>query len=155
MALLFTCIGACSASPAPNTAAEEPAVTRTDPEIMERRREQLRRKAPDRIPAPAPATTGEVPADVMDNVLAALEKLTGSERAAFKVLRAEEKLWPDGSLGCPQPGMVYSQATVPGYHVVVDHAGREYDYRVGGNRYLVLCLAAVERVPSGAEVPTS
>ena len=115
---------------------------------MERSREQLRRKAPGRVPAPAPA-------EVMENVLAALEKLTGSKREAFEVIRSEEKLWPDGSLGCPQPGMVYSQAMVPGYHVVVDHGGRAYDYRIGGNRYLFLCLAAEERLPSGSSVPTS
>jgi len=27
--------------------------------------------------------------------------------------------WPDGSLGCPQPGRVYSQAVVPGQQLVL------------------------------------
>jgi hypothetical protein len=28
--------------------------------------------------------------------------------------------WPDSSIGCPQPGMAYSQIITPGYIVTVD-----------------------------------
>lgn len=36
--------------------------------------------------------------------------------------------WSDGSLGCPEPGMSYTQAIVPGYRLVLEHAGERYAY---------------------------
>ena len=47
----------------------------------------------------------------------------------IEVLRAEMVVWNDGSLGCPEPGMMYTQALVDGYHVVLDADGTELDYR--------------------------
>jgi hypothetical protein len=44
---------------------------------------------------------------------------TGTPRADIKVMVAEAVTWPDGSLGCPQPGMLYTQALVPGYRIVL------------------------------------
>ena len=85
----------------------------------------------------------------------ALEQLTGGERSSFEVVRAEETIWPDGALGCPRPGMVYTQAAVPGYHIVLEHDGREYDYRAGGTRYLMLCLEPGAQSPSGTTAPSS
>ncbi len=145
---------ACSA-PATTVPVEKASASRTDPEMLEQRRELLQRQLPERIPAPAATVTGEVPEKVMDSAIRALEKLTGAERSAFKVVMGEETIWPDGALGCPQPGMVYTQATVPGYHVVLEHDGREYDYRAGGTRYLMLCLEPGLRTPSGKTAPTS
>ncbi len=145
---------ACSA-PVTTAPLEDASANRTDPEMLERRRELLRRRFPERAPAPAATVTGEVPQVVMDRAMRALEKLTGAERSAFKLVTAEETIWPDWALGCPLPGMVYTQATVPGYHVVLEHAGREYDYRAGGTQYLMLCLEPGLRIPSGKTAPTS
>ncbi len=64
---------------------------------------------------------------------------TGGAKSDIKVLRAEAITWPDGSMGCPQPGQVYTQATVNGYWVILGHAGREYDYRAAASGYFVLC----------------
>ena len=44
------------------------------------------------------------------------------------VVRAEQVIWPDGALGCGQPGGIYTQATVPGYLVEFQFAGRHYRY---------------------------
>ena len=38
--------------------------------------------------------------------------------------------WNDGSLGCPEPGMFYTQALVDGYHVILQAGDEELDYRV-------------------------
>ena len=53
--------------------------------------------------------------------------------------------WPDGSLGCPQPGQVYTQALVDGYHVVLDADGDELDYRVGSGGSFNLCENGLPR----------
>ncbi len=46
----------------------------------------------------------------------------------------QEKLWPDGSLGCPQPGMVYIQVPQDGYLIRLRYGGGLYHYH--GNERL-------------------
>ena len=36
------------------------------------------------------------------------------------VVAAERRDWPDSSLGCPQPGLAYSQIVTPGWLVTVE-----------------------------------
>jgi hypothetical protein len=55
------------------------------------------------------------------------------------LLRAEAITWPNGALGCPRPGAVYTQALVAGMRVLVEVGGREYDYRFGDADIPVLC----------------
>ena len=45
------------------------------------------------------------------------------------VQSAEPVTFPDGSLGCPVPGMAYTQHVVDGYKIVALAAGTTYDYR--------------------------
>jgi hypothetical protein len=53
------------------------------------------------------------------------------------VVAAREVTWPDGSLGCPEPGMMYTQALVDGTLVVLEANGQQYEYH--GGTPLVLC----------------
>jgi hypothetical protein len=82
-------------------------------------------------PSGAPVT-GEVPAEVMAAVTADLSARTGKDAAAATVTKAEAVTWPDGSLGCPQPGVMYTQIVTPGYQVILELDGTTYDYRVSG-----------------------
>lgn len=77
------------------------------------------------------AVPGAVPDDVLASVVDAAAAETGVDPADVVVVSAEAVTWGDGSLGCPQPGMMYTQALVDGYRVVVEAGGRELDYRVG------------------------
>jgi hypothetical protein len=43
------------------------------------------------------------------------------------ILSIEEMQWSDGSLGCPQPGMVYIQVIIPGYRILMEANGEMYD----------------------------
>ena len=38
---------------------------------------------------------------------------TGLAPEALELVSAESVTWPDGSLGCPQPGLLYTQVLVP------------------------------------------
>jgi hypothetical protein len=99
-------------------------------------------EAPSLKPAPtAPApVTGEVPPTVLDAARAELAKRVGIDRAALAtVLTAAAVDWPDGSLGCPQPGMVYPQVITPGYQVVFEVDGKEYDIRATTSGGVILC----------------
>ena len=81
----------------------------------------------------------DVPAAMMDGILAHASNLLGVATAEISTVRAQRVVWNDGSLGCPLPGVFYTQATVDGYWVVVEYGGTEYDYRVGKNDIFRLC----------------
>ena len=49
--------------------------------------------------------------------------------AAAVVVVAEARDWPNGGLGCPEAGMMYTDVITPGYRVVIEAGGTEYDYR--------------------------
>jgi hypothetical protein len=77
---------------------------------------------------------------------------TGLERSHLKVVSSELVTWRDGSLGCPQPGMGYSSALVPGFRIRIRAGDRQLDYHASARGGLVLCPAgrAVEPLPSDA-----
>jgi hypothetical protein len=52
----------------------------------------------------------------------------GVDASEVALVSAEMVTWSDGSIGCPEPGMVYTQALVDGYRIVVEVAGARVDY---------------------------
>jgi len=42
--------------------------------------------------------------------------------------QGENVTWPDGALGCPEPGMFYTQALVPGYRIVFSASSCKHYY---------------------------
>ena len=87
-------------------------------------------------PTGAPADVPQAKWDAIATDLAA----RGVEGAPVLV-SAESITWPNGALGCPKPGMSYTQATVDGMRVVVTADGATYDYRFGRGDVPVLCEA--------------
>jgi len=55
------------------------------------------------------------------------------------VVSSEYVDWPDSSLGCPEPGMAYSQVITPGYRFILQYGQKQYDYHTGLRSTLVLC----------------
>lgn len=43
----------------------------------------------------------------------------------------ESVTWPDTSLGCPEPGMMYAQVLTPGYRFTLQSGGKLYRYHTG------------------------
>ena len=74
------------------------------------------------------APIGEVPADVLDAITSEAAERAGVEPSEVTIRTAEAVTWSDGSLGCPEPGMMYTQALVPGYRVVVEVGGDEMNF---------------------------
>jgi hypothetical protein len=107
------------------------------------------------VVTPAPTLTGEtpsmqdkVPPGILDPILkeaAALAKVT---REQLVIVRAEAVVWNDGSLGCPEPGMGYTQALVNGYWVVLKGAGQTFDFRVNRGGSFRLCPEGRGHPPS-------
>ena len=82
-----------------------------------------------------------VPAAVLEAALDAAASLSGMAPAEISVLRAEVVTWPDGGLGCPEPGVMYAQVLVAGYWVVVNAGDRSYDLRASLDTQFKLCPA--------------
>jgi hypothetical protein len=64
---------------------------------------------------------------------------------------AKEVVWSDGSLGCPQPGMMYAQVLTPGYLIKLKYDIRDFEYHAGKERSLTYCknpLPPVDGAPS-------
>jgi hypothetical protein len=59
----------------------------------------------------------------------------------IEVVSVEEVTWPDGSLGCPRPGMSYTQALVNGQLIVLAVDGIDHEYHSGRGREPFYCPA--------------
>lgn len=81
----------------------------------------------------------QLPADITQQILEDLVERTGASLEEIEVVRAQAVTWPNPSLGCPQPGMVYPQVIVEGYWLVLAVDGTEYDYRGSGVGEFILC----------------
>ena len=106
-------------------------------------------------PAAAPGYTAPVNAtlqSVTEAVLADASKRTGIEAAKLEVLESAWVTWPDGSLGCPQPGMNYTMALVPGYRIRIRADHQVLNYHASARGYWVLCPVgrAVDPAPRDA-----
>jgi hypothetical protein len=76
---------------------------------------------------------------VVGDAVADLSRRLDVDPADITVVSAEEVTWRDGSMGCPQPGMLYTQALTNGSRVVLEADGRRYQYHAGGRRSAFLC----------------
>ena len=81
-----------------------------------------------------PGTVG-LPASVTDPVVAEVGRIAGVPVDRVTIVSAEAVTFPDGSLGCPQPGMAYTQVPVDGYKIVLEAGGTTYDIRGSGSTF--------------------
>lgn len=134
--------------PAPTNA---PAPTAT-PEVAATSEIPVLPNLPDYLVPVTPSPAAEViigplPDDLQNQLLADIAQRLGADanaRKSLTVVRAEPVTWPDGSLGCPQPGVFYTQALVEGMWVVYDVGGALFDYRVDQRGRFFLCENAVD-----------
>lgn len=76
---------------------------------------------------------------LVSQAVADLAQRLSLEPTHIEVLEARAVVWPDASLGCPQPGMRYIQVPQDGALVRLQAAGQDYEYHSGGDRGLFLC----------------
>lgn len=101
-----------------------------------------RSPAPTTSPLPAASPLGrptDLPARAQTIAAEARRDLAGRLNVAtdaVKVVRVEAVDWPDASLGCPQPGMMYAQVITPGYRLILEVAGRTYTYHASESRVI-------------------
>lgn len=82
---------------------------------------------------------GGVSEETLAQLIAAAADELGFDASAVSVVSAESVTWSDGSIGCPEPGMMYTQALVPGYRVVLEVDGEELHFHAAEGRAFFLC----------------
>ncbi len=91
----------------------------------------------DSLPSPPPSEAAPVPPGFEALVASARADLASRlsvDEAEIRVASAEAVVWPDSSLGCPQPDMAYTQVQVDGFRIVLEHGAVGYAYHGGGSR---------------------
>lgn len=71
----------------------------------------------------------------------------GISAGDIEVLSEKSVTWRDGSLGCPRPGMMYTQALVEGSLIVLRAGGRDFSYHSGSGRPPFYCENPVSPAP--------
>lgn len=124
--LLMLAITACAApsSPGEKTYVEEGGQNRSP---LAQPTAPAQSASPISVP-PTPQLPNAVEGDVVTTLRALVAAKLQVALAELTLVSAEEVIWRDASLGCPQPGEGYAQVLTPGWRVVfADAAGREYD----------------------------
>ena len=122
----FAALSACAAEPAAPGAIAPP------------------KRVLDAVETPAapvgePVNTAAMPREVRRAVVADAARRFRVDENSVVLTRAEQLTWSDGSLGCPQPGQVYTQMLVPGYRVVAKTVAGELTYHTDTHGNAVTC----------------
>lgn len=80
--------------------------------------------------------------DLVQQMIVDLSERLGVSEADIRFLRADAVDWPDSSLGCPEPGMMYTQVITPGYQVIVEAEGQLHFYHTNGTEGFKYCADA-------------
>ncbi len=137
---LLLLLSACAQAGSSPSASSEPSAAASQPDQT---------RAPSKtVPAsPSKEAIVNAPESIPDLVWAAvlddISRRAGEEVTDPTVIEAHPQTWNDGSLGCPQPGQVYTQALVDGYKLVLEVDGERYDYRVGSGTDVRLCRGSM------------
>ena len=72
----------------------------------------------------------------------------GVAEDTIKVKGARSVQWSSGAMGCPKPGMNYTQALVPGVRLLLEANGDVYYYHGRNGRKLFYCPAGRAQAPA-------
>ncbi len=80
--------------------------------------------------------------------LSDLASRTGITENDIKVREARSVQWSSGAIGCPKPGMNYTQAIVPGMLLLLEANGTVYHYHGKAGQSLFYCPAKRAQAPA-------
>jgi hypothetical protein len=101
---------------------------------------EARGDQPEARPTPTPVEgEGATMDPVATRALQHLSAETGIQQDAMTIVSREEREWPSSALGCPQPGMMYLDVITPGFLLVVEAEGEQYNLHsdVEGNNIII------------------
>jgi len=75
----------------------------------------------------------------------------GIELDSIKIITARQLTWRSGALGCPKPGMNYTQALVPGVLILLEADGKTYGYHAQKNQKPFHCPTRQAVIPDSIQ----
>ena len=69
----------------------------------------------------------------------------------IKIRVARQITWRSGAIGCPKPGMNYTQALVPGVLILMDVDGKTYGYHAQQNQKPFYCPSRQAVIPDSIQ----
>jgi hypothetical protein len=99
--------------------------------------------------------SGDIDAGLQPFITMAIDDLAarlGIDAAEITTLSAVLVVWPNGAMGCPQPGMQYTQVPVDGSVIELGAGGRVYRYHTGGSRTPFLCDQPLTSKPPSGDI---
>ena len=128
--------------------SSQPQVCSPTSGIMAKETEAIPPQAPSTVP-PAPQQQPAEPTPDLEApyIRAAIEDLMlrmNISPTVITVQTVEAVNWSSSSLGCPQPGVMYSDVIEPGYLVTLEALGTIYEYHTDQQIQVVLCCGEGE-----------
>jgi hypothetical protein len=80
----------------------------------------------------------------VEQAQADLARRLGIDPREIEVVVVEAVVWPDGGLGCPEPGAAYTQVQIDGLRIRLRAGEQVYSYHAGGGQAPFLCERATE-----------
>lgn len=87
-------------------------------------------------PTPAPDPIQD---DIIRLAISDLAARLSIDPELVHIISAESTLWPDSSLGCPQPGEAYAQVLTEGVLIQLEADDQIYEYHTDTGAQLILC----------------
>lgn len=113
--------------------------------------------APTDAPSVPPASIGGgdgASGELEVMIASALERAaqdTGAALDEITVVSADQVTWSDGSIGCHQEGMAYTQALVPGFRVIIEVEGQQLHYHAGSDGQFFQCANPMEPIDGAVD----
>ncbi|MCB2179603.1 hypothetical protein KQH54_00615 [bacterium] len=122
-----------------NTTPPPPTATFTQP-VIELTPEQIMPLLPSESPSSNLNT-------LIENAIQDLAQRLSIETSQITVLEAQEVVWPNSSLGCPLPGMFYTDVLTPGYLIRLGANNTEFEYHASMTSEIMFCKNPQPPVP--------
>ncbi len=147
-AVTLIAVASFTAACSSNSGEDEPASVQQRRSVVEK---QATPSTPQRAPSQVGViteSTGEVPQLILQLFRDDLARRALVKPETITVVSATQQEWPDGSLGCPKPGEVYTQMIVPGFRVVLEAGGEKYAYHSDASGKFIVCANGLALPPA-------
>lgn len=98
-------------------------------------------EAPREIPAPGVPNSSAI---VANNAAQNLAESLGIDVGAVEIVSVQQVEWRDSSLGCPRPGQNYLMVITPGFRIILEADGEQYEYHSDMQGNMVQCRGDVQ-----------
>ncbi|NIM95906.1 MAG: hypothetical protein GTO18_19580 [Anaerolineales bacterium] len=126
-AFLIVLLAVMTAGCTESMSTTAPAISTSTPNIID-------------VSPPPTSTEVAIPSEaepLVNRAVADLAARLNVSEEKIDVVKVESVEWPDTSLGCPQPGIMYADVIIPGHNVVMIVNQDIYEYHEGSGQEII------------------